>query len=1840
MLSLSCYKITETLYAGDKTIVYRGYRERDQCPLIFKTLAAEYPPRKDLARLQHEFALIKDWAEPGLIHAHDLVQHQNSLVLILEDIGGRAIRQLMNGKAMPVGEFLPLAIAFARSLNQIHQHQIIHKAISPDNLVLNPATGLTQIIDFGLASQLSRETTSLQNPGHLEGTLAYLSPEQTGRMNRVIDYRSDFYSLGATFYEMLTGVPPFSATDPMELVHCHLAKTPPPIHEHRSGLPPVLNQLVQKMMAKTAEQRYQSAFGLIADLQTCHQQWLTTQQEAIPQSTAIASFALGQHDVSEHFQIPQKLYGREREVQQLLDAFDRVSLGASEMLLVAGYSGAGKTALVQEVHRSLTEKSGYFIAGKFDQFQRDIPYASLIASLQELVRQLLTESTARIARWKVLLTEALGGNAQVIIEVIPEVEWLIGPQAAVPDLPPTQAQNRFNFVLQQFVHVFTQAQHPLVLFLDDLQWADLPSLQLIELFMTAPDTRYLLLIGAYRDNEVSATHPLMLTLEKIGKAATAISATITLKPLAGEHVRQLLAESLHCTPEQSQSLAALAELCLQKTQGNPFFLSQFLYALVEAGQIKFNNATGCWQWDMQQLQQTPITDNVVELMAKKIRTLPEKTQALIELAACIGNQFTLNTLALVAEQSGTATAQALWPALQVNLIVPLNEEYRYITHEFAPKTDFTFQFVHDRVQQAAYSLIALASKIAFHLRIGRLLLAHLTPEQREERIFDVVYHWNRGRDLLTTQAEKVELAQLNLYAGRKAKSSVAYKPALSYFETGLILLDANGWETHYELTLALAVEAAEAAWLSGDFERVDELIKLALQKAVTFLDQVAVYQVQIHACIARNQAQDAIRIAFMVLKRLGVELPDKPTYRHVQRGLREIRTLLRGRSIDDLVKLPAMTEAGPVAAIQILSSVAAVSFIVAPELFPIIFFEQIHLSLKYGHTAQSAHAYSGYGAILCANGDIEAGYRFGNLAVTLVDHLCANAFEAKVSIFMEDHIRHWKESFHGGAIALLDAWQCAVQTGDFEYAAYIAFDYCYFLYFTGSELSEVQTEQAKYAQAIAHFKQEAVLHWQKIVQQTILNLSGRNDDPCCLKGAVYDEETTIIAPEDGTVILTFHFNKLILCYLFGKYTEGLAQSLAAEKHIADAVAHFTIPLCHFYMALVRLALVPQAPENEQNRLLEEVALIQKKLKKWAGHAPMNYLNKWHLVEAERSRVTGKEMAAMSHYNQAITLAGKNGFPQEEALAHELAARFYLAKDQEKIARNYLREAHAGYQRWGAGAKVKQLETQYPALLMYALGPDASSTGMARADFAATHGNIMLNSETLDLTTVMKATQAISSEIVLGQLLEKLMHIAIENAGAQHGFLLLESDGEWRIEAEGDVNGDRVRVLQSQPLIPPCNAGDAKTDAPDLPVSIIQYVARSKQGLVLEDAIGKSQFAQDPYILRSQPRSVLCTPILHQGKLAAILYLENRLVPGAFTADRLSVLKILSAQAAISIEHARIYDNLETTVAQRTAALSDSNAALFQAGIVAENARQKAESARQEAEAAEQKATRALADLRITQTNLIQSEKMASLGTLTAGVAHEINNPTNFTHVAAQIQRADLIEFERFLMGLLEESPDPAIVAEFSRRFVVLQNNVDTMLNGTERIITIVKNLRSFSGLDEAERKTVLLSEGMNATLQLVRTAWLEKVEFITEFAADPPFECSPKLLNQVFMNLLLNACQAVEAQQKKTGKQDKGRVWLRLRQASGEFQGELQGDIQDGIVAEIEDEGIGIESDVLPHILEPFFTTRCVGSGTGLGLTTSFGIIQQHHGRLSITSTPGQGSCFTIFLPQISQESR
>ncbi|MEG4989476.1 AAA family ATPase [Microcoleus sp. BR0-C5] len=1778
MQFLSQYQIHSTLHEGIETIIYRGKIPTHQDTTVLKILNAEYPTLDAITRIKHEYRIRQHLDHPGLVKVISLETFDNRLGLLLEDFEGESLDRLMSRQKLEVITCLRFGIQLIKTLEYLHLQKIIHKDIKPSNIILNSQTGIIKLTDFGIASRLTKENPQINNINSIVGTFAYMSPEQTGRMNRTLDYRTDFYSLGITLYEMLTGQLPFPSNDPLEIVYSHIASQAIVPHQINSEIPPALSQFVMKLMAKNAENRYQTAGGLLADLEMCLTQLETTGK--------IVDFTPGNLDILSQLLIPQKLYGRETQVSQLLAAFERVanpceeisSPSQIELILVSGYAGIGKSAVVSEIQKPITRQRGYFISGKFDQFKRNIPYASLIQAFQSLIQQLLAENKDKLQHWQHQLLATLGDSGQVIIDVIPELELVIGKQPAVAELAPTEAQNRFNRLFKEFIHVFAQKEHPLVIFIDDLQWSDSATLKLMELLATDPDSKYLLLIGAYRDHEVSSTHPLMQTVEYLQERGIIIN-NLVLEPLSLAQVTELISETLN----DSERIQPLAELLWNKTGGNPFFLTQLLNTLYQEKLLRFDftrllspGRRGEWQWNIEEIQAIGITDkSVVELVASRIQQLPETTQQVLKLAACVGDSFTLDVLSTVNAKSPSVTATELWDALQAGLILPLNESYLiplFLDGEAGVNLTFnssrvSYKFLHDRVQQAAYSLIPDDKKKATHLSIGKLLFENTPADKVEERIFDIINQLNVGIDCLTRQSEKDELAGLNLMAGHKAKAANAYEPAVKYLNVGISLLAPDSWVCHYNMTLRLYVETLEAEYLNTNFEQAEVLAEVVLRSAKNQLDIVKVYQLKILYYQAQSQMLKAVETGLEVLEMLGVNLLDQQTI--------AVPKLPR---LEELENLPVMTDPYQLAAMEILTALYPPAYIAKPEIVSSLVLTMVNLCIDHGHSALATFPYTLYGMMLCGiEGDIEAGYYAGLIALKLLEQFNASQQKAKVYVMFNGHIRIWKESTKNTLASFLEGRNFGVESGDLEWAIYNSKHYITNLFLVGEPLEYVTEKQTIYMEFLLKNKHEFAIGYAKIWQVIASSLRSKTAEQVRLVSGRLDEPAVMSRwhkENNRMSLFAAYVAKLMLLYLFKDYAAAVASGKLAAEYADGAIGLITVGVHNFYYSLAILAHYPDS--DNQEAYLAIVNSNQQIMKKWAYHAPMNYQHKYELVEAEKARLFSDKLAAMDYYDLAIKGAAANGYIQEEALAYELAGEFYQSLDKEIIARTYVTKAYYAYIRWGAIAKVKYLESRYHYLV------DRNQRAISKKLDIMTATTTVDNSLMLDLPTVVKASQAVSSEIILSRLLEKLVQLVKENAGAQKVLFLAKTGNQLFIEAGVTGQLNDVTLLQSLPI----------AESEILPISLINYVERTRKYLVLDDATRSEQFQYDPYIASNQPLSILVLPIIHQGNLTGMFYLENNLTKGAFTSDRLEILGILSAQAAISLENARFYTILETRVAQRT-----------------------------------EKLQTALEELRHTQLQLIQSEKMSSLGQVVGGIAHEINNPINFIYGNLHYTN----EYAENLLDLLRlyqnHYPNPVqeIVNETEQidlDFLMTDftKMIESMRVGAARVRDIVLSLRNFSRLDESDRKWVNLHEGIDSTLMILDHKLIE-IQVLKEYGNLPLVNCYPGEINQVFMNVLTNAIDALSRE--KRGKEFDSTIQICTEVAEG-----------NQVAIRIVDNGVGMSSEVLGKIFDPFFTTKEVGKGTGLGLSISYQIVvEQHGGKLICKSEPGEGSEFTILLP-------
>ncbi|BAY83364.1 serine/threonine protein kinase with two-component sensor domain [Calothrix parasitica NIES-267] len=1770
MVVITGYEILEQIYESSNSVVYRGRREEDNQPIILKVLKQDCLNSNQLTRYKQEYEITSNLESQGIIKVYDL-QNDNYLTMILEDFGGESLRNLLSQRKFNLVECLEIACQITDSLAQIHAAQVIHKDINPSNIVFNPVTKQLKIIDFGISTRLGSEHTVLSSPNALEGTLAYISPEQTGRMNRSLDYRADFYSLGVTLYELFTHELPFTADDAMELIHCHLAKEPVSPHEFNPKIPRMVSEIIMKLMAKTAEERYQSIWGIKADLETCLLQ--------LQSYNCIIDFDLGQEDISHQFNIPQKLYGREQEISTLLTAFERVvnAVSKAEIILVKGYSGIGKSALVKEIYQPITRQRGYFISGKFDQFQRNIPYSAVVKALSGLVKQLLTESEVQLQEWKQKLLAAIESNAQIIIDVIPEVELIIGKQAAVEELSGSEAQNRFNSVFKSFIRVLCQPEHPLVLFLDDLQWADSASLQLIELMMTDDKIHHLLLIGSYRDNEVDAAHPLALLLERL-EVKVSIN-QINLTPLNQVNVTELIAETLHRDIDDVKSLARLVS---DKTAGNPFFINQSLYNLYSENLIYFHVSQGVnkprWEWDISQIEAMDITDNVVDLMVSKLIKLPKSTQKMLRLAACIGNRFSLNTLAIVGELSVIETFEHLTNAIKEGFILPTSG-LEFVDEKIfeSQLVIYNFIFLHDRVQQAAYSLIAEYEKQAVHLQIGWLLYSNFSQQERIDNIFELVDHLNLGRELIIDDSEKIELIKLNIFAAKKARDAIAYGAAETYLKICVEELPADSWLRFYELTLDIYKLLAEVEYLNGNFIGSESLINLIIEKAKTDEDKADIHILLTAQYTMLGKFSEAIASARKGLQYLGVDLPEQNLESALEVEVIKANKLLEGKEIASLINQPDMIIPDKIISTKLLISIEQACYLSNQKLYRLVVIKTLNLSLEYGSLAESVNSYSTYGTLLGSIwGEYQKGYEFGKLALSIsekyhnLNQKCKGCFlSIAFQIAWVKYIKFTNKISEEG-------FKAGIESGDLQYCGYILAFQSFNIFHEGINIEKQIYKVDKVLQFVSTNVSELGKDIAWAAKLCLMNLNAETKELLGFDSPELSEAEYLQScweRKSYMPLFDYYTLKSFILYLYNKPVEALEAVIEAEKLQEFGIGLITIADHNFYQSLILTALYSSATFVEQKQYWQQLERNQTQMKIWADNCEANFLHKYLIIEAEIARISGNKLEAMELYDLAIASASTYGFIQNEALANELAANFWLGMNKEDFAQIYLRKAYNGYQNWGAKFKVADLENQYS----FWLNPQLAKTiNNQNANKHISQTTINQNStttnfgETLDIHTVLKASQTISNEILLAELIDQLMKIVIENAGAQTGSLIFVSNGELIIEAVMSINvNEQVEAKHSLPI----------TAFKNLPISVINYVARTHSDVLLDEANQTSEFESDSYFIKQKPKSVLCIPILHQGQLIAILYLENNLISAAFPSERLKLLKLICSQAAISIKNASLYNTLEQKVAERTQQLSQ-----------------------------------ALENLRAAQKQLVESEKMAALGILVAGVAHEINTPVGTSITAASTLKDETTTFNNALIeGKLKRS-------SLNNYLETASESTDLILNNLNRASDLIQSFKQVavdsSHLEKREFAIKPYIEEISNSLapKLKNTA----LSLTVEGENDIDLETYPGALAQIVTNLVINSLNHAY----QPG--EKGQLRFQITQEQGK------------VTIQYSDDGCGIPPENLSKIFEPFFTTARNQGGTGLGLHIVYNLVTQKlQGKIDVKSEANLGTIFIIALPKV-----
>ena len=1848
----------QTLREDAEFVVYRARWQNSinaaPTPILVVAPIQEHTSPRSLRQMEHEYSLRNELDSSWAVRPLALAGLQGRPVLLLEDPGGEPLERLI-GAPMELRQFLQLAIELSGSLGQLHRQGLIHKDIKPANALVDASTGRVRLMGFGVASQLPRERQAPEPPEILAGALPYMAPEQTGRMNRSIDSRSDLYSLGITLYQMLTGALPFTASDPMEWIHCHVAREPMPPGQRLKDVPSPVSAIILKLLTKTAEERYQSAAGLEADLRRCLDEWEVC--------GFIDGFTLGTRDTPDRLLIPEKLYGRNQEREALFAAFDQVvTSGSTALLLVSGYSGIGKSSIVHELHKAIVLPRGYFIFGKFDQYKRDIPYATLAQAFRTLTRQILSKSESEVEGWRNAIHEAVGSNGQLIVNLIPELEFVIGGQPPVVELPATEAETRFHMVFRSFLGVFAAAEHPLVVFLDDLQWLDAATLKLLEHIVTHPDVRHLLIIGAFRDNEVCASHPLAQTLDAI-RGTPAVVSEIVLAPLSCDDVTELVADTLHC---ERGAAEPLARLVYERTLGNPFFAIQFLTALAEEGLLAFDADSASWRWDLLRIHSKRYTDNVVDLMVGKLKRLPATTQEQFKQLACLGNVADIATLALVHGASEAEIHKAFWDAVRTGLILRQNGGYA---------------FLHDRVQEAAYGLIPEPERPAIHLRIGRLLADQTPPQGVEDNIFEIVNHLNRGCALLTSGEERERVAELNLIAGERAKTSTAYASALTYLSAGQMLLTPETWDQRYTLMFALEFHRAECEFLGGQLPAAEQRLAMLAARPLPLIDSAKVVCLRLELYTTLDRADRGVELCLEYLRRIGVDWSPHPTREEVRGEYDEIWRRIGRGAVEALIDLPHMSNPEWRATLDVLAQVVTPALFTDDNLLCLVLCRMANISLEHGNTGASCFAYVWLGMIVGPHfDDYPTAFRFGQVGFELVEQRGMDRFRARVYMSFGNLVSPWTKHVRNGRPLVRRAFKTANEIGDLTFAAYSCNNLITNLLASGEPLAEIQREAESGLAFARNIRFGLVIDIITSQLRLILALRGLTPTFNSFNDAEFDEtrfEQHFEAdPRLALPSCWYWIRKLQARFHAGDYESAIGAELQAHRLLWTSPSFFEVAEYRFYAALARAAYCHATSAEQHAQHLEALTGHYRQLQIWAQHCPDNFADRTALVSAEIARIEGRHLDAERHYEDSIRLAREHGFIHNEAVAAELAARFYAARGLDTIAHAYLRNARYSYLRWGADAKVRQLDESYPHLRAE-LSPRFSTTQTGTP------------LEHLDLATVVKVSQAVSGEIVLERLIDTLMRTALEHAGAQRGLLIVpQGDGAPRLNAEAATSGDTITVRFRQ-------ANVSETELPD---SILQYVVRTRESVILDDASAQSAYAGDEYIRRHHVRSVLCLPLIKQATLIGVLYLENNLAPGVFTPARSAVLKLIASQAAISLENAHLYTDLgqengerrraEEALRRSEAYLDQAQAAShtgsfgwnattdqiywsaetyriyefdraapptlaqivqqthpedrdFLAGRLERARYEKTDydleyrllmedgsvkhlqvvahalagksgdlefvgavmdiSRRKRAEEAQRAQEREREEM---QRQLQQAAKLEAIGRLAGGIAHDFNNILGAILGYGELAQSNLAEGS------------------------AVRRQIDQVMHAGTRGKGLVDRILAFSRSGMGERVPVPVQSIVEETLELLAASLPADVRLESRLrAADAAVIGDPTQFHQVVMNLCTNAVQAMVRG---------GALMVELEHASVDDPRLLShGKLSAGhhLRLSVGDTGSGIQPAVLERIFDPFFTTKRVGDGTGLGLALVHGIVGDFGGVIDVATEVGVGTTFTIWLP-------
>jgi len=1726
--------------------IYKATEKNNKEDVLIKYLNKKKPTSEELLHFQYEYEILKDVEDEYIIEVKDFQTYKNSCYMVMQNPDSQSVEELLKTNSLSFKDKLNIAFKAANALNSLQKHNIIHKAISLSNMLYNKNKQIFKFINFSSSITLLFEQNLFKSPHTEESNLHYFSPEQTGRMNRNIDYRSDLYSLGVSMYRLFCEEYPFEIDDKLELYHAIIAKEAVRPSKLNSSIPDVISEIIMKLLQKNAEDRYQSASGIAYDIEKCI--------NMLKSDNKIDTFELAQNDNVTQLNIPQKLFGRENEVNELMSAFERISKGTKEMLLVAGYSGVGKSALVNEVHKPITHKHGFFIEGKFDQLKRDTPYFTMIQAFNSLVEMILVEPQDDQENYKNVILSALGKNSQVLIELIPSFEKLLGKQESVQELSGMEAQNRFNYIFSSLIKAIATKKHPLVLFVDDLQWSDQATLNLIDALMNDSDSAYFLLFGAYRDNEVDASHPFIKTVTQMQKDGIAIS-TINIGNLKKNDISKLLAETLR---ENEKKIIKLVDLIHIKTQGNAFFVNKFIQNLYEEKLINYNIDSKQWEWDIDLINEQKLTDNVVELMSQKIKKFDKDTQNILTLSACIGNRFDLRTLGVISEKSQKENAKSLEDALKYGLIIPMKQEYKYTSFAENEKNIF-YKFAHDRIQQAAYALLSENEKPLIHLNIGKLLQENTSKDEIENNIFDIVNHKNIGESLIVDESNRKEMAHMNLLAANKAKKSVAYTAANEFLDFSFKYLHKNHWDNEYNISYDISLLKAEISYMVQDFSGSKRLVNNIMKYAKTGIEKAKAENVSIVRETMQGNYQEALDHGRKGMAQAGYPLPESEYEENFGANLQEINTYLQKHTIESLSNLKESEDESVIIATEILMNLVPPSYIVFKPIFPIVCSASVLLSIKNGNTRYSSMGYSNYGIVLSAAlGQHEAGYTFGKVALDVgkifkdMQQICKNSFI--FATFLNNWVRPIQESEDVND----EGYHVGMQSGELQFVGYILHSKLLNSFIRGESLGGIE----KHAPQYYHFQQKTQNQWaiDSIAALSLVVSKIKGEDSFLVNKNEFLDSVSKNESQHGLCFYKIHMAQAE--FIFNNYSESLKLTDEAEDLLPNIYGYLATAECNYYSSLSLSMVSLEEKGNQRNENIDKILKNQELLKIWSDNIPDNFLHKYKFIQAQISWLNNNLQEARTLYNEAITLALKFKFFQDVSIISECYGKFLLKNDTLRIAKIYFEDALYYYKRWEAKAKV---------LILQQFIDDT----FENTEYISSHGKNKSKYQ-LDYDSVIKSVHHLSSDVQLSTLASNYVSISMENAGANKAVLLMPNKNTLQVVLKKETG----KETQYNKNLSEFNENEL------LIHSVIHNVQNSHEAVIIPNASNNELYTNCLYVKKEKPLSVLAIPIMLKKSLKAILYLENSLVHDLFTQERVEILSILGAQAAVSFENAQLYLGLEEKIDERTKELQESNIQL--------------------------KST--LSNLKTTQKQLIESEKIASLGSLVAGVAHEINTPiglsiTGITHLEYEIKK----------------------IIKIHKENKMTKTSFEDFLDSSESVSKLItKNLQHAAKLISSFKQVAVGQSNEQINKFLIREA-IEQV--VTSFSSplkikhiNVDIDCSQDLyiksytglIYQIFTNLINNSV-----------------IHAFDNNSSGNNINITVKEDGDSITVTFIDNGKGIEKDNISKIFDPFFTTKMGEGGTGLGLNIIYNIVtQQLKGQISVSSLINTGSTFTVILPK------